>query len=140
VVRATPSYYFQGMQPDCSCLSLVLVLLNHYLWFRHFSTIPRVPPRTRYDPSDYLTFTEIASYFGLCVWLVPFALFVSLSASDNVLPTMGSEEPGGMPGGSGERKNKRQGMAKAVVDGFRDWVGDTGNVLGWWRTDRGAGF
>jgi hypothetical protein len=49
---------------------------------------------------------------------------------------MGSEEPGG----SGEKKNKRQGMAKAVVDGFRDWVGDTGNVLGWWRTDRGTGF
>jgi len=67
---------------------------------------------------------------------VPFALFVSLSASDNVLPTMGSEEPDA----SGERKNKRQGMAKAVVDGFRDWVGDTGNVLGWWRTDRRIGF
>jgi hypothetical protein len=37
------------------------------------------------------SFTEIASYFGLCVWLVPFALFVSLSAGENVLPSMGSE-------------------------------------------------
>src|SRR5271155_5040683 len=86
------------------------------------------------------SFTEIASYFGLCVWLVPFALFVSLSASDNVLPTTGSEEPGSMPGGSGDRKSKRQGMAKAVVDVFRDCVGDTGNVLGWWRTDRNHTF
>jgi len=120
--------------------SCVLVLLNHYLWFKHFSAVPRVPPRSRYEPINFPSFTEIASYFGLCVWLVPFALFVSLSASDNVLPTMGSEEPGGIPGGAGERKNKRQGMAKAVVDGFRDWVGDTGNVLGWWRTDRGTGF
>lgn len=111
----------------------VLVLVNHYLWFRHFSAIPRVPPRSRYDPSNFPTFTEIASFFGLCVWLVPFALFVSLSASDNVLPTMGSEEPGSMPGRSGDKKSKRQGMAKAVVDGFRDWVGDTGNILGWWR-------
>jgi Transmembrane adaptor Erv26 len=142
VVRATLSYYFQCIQPECLRVlpCLVLVLLNHYFWFRHFSAIPRVPPRSRYDHIDFPTFTEIASYFGLCVWLVPFALFVSLSASDNVLPTMGSEEPGGMPGGSGERKNKRQGMAKAVVDRFRDWVGDTGNVMGWWRTDRGTGF
>jgi hypothetical protein len=118
---------------------LVLVLVNHYLWFRHFSSAPRPAPRTRFDPTSFPTFTEIASYFGLCVWLVPFALFVSLSASDNVLPTMGSEAPSGIPGVSGD-KRKRQGMAKAVVDGFRDWVGEAGNVLGWWRTERNTGF
>lgn len=28
------------------------------------------------------------AYFTLCLWLVPFALFVSLSANDNVLPTV----------------------------------------------------
>ncbi len=71
---------------------------------------------------------------------MPFALFVSLSASDNVLPTIGSEEPSGIPGGAGEKKNRRQGMAKALVDGFRDKVGEAGNVLGWWRTDRNSGF
>ncbi|KAL8874503.1 MAG: hypothetical protein Q9174_000196, partial [Haloplaca sp. 1 TL-2023] len=55
-----------------------------------------VPPSqyrntTRYDYPDLPSFTEIASYFGICVWLVPFAMFVSLSAGDNVLPSMGSE-------------------------------------------------
>lgn len=28
------------------------------------------------------------AYFTLCLWLVPFALFVSLSANENVLPTV----------------------------------------------------
>jgi len=120
--------------------SCVLVLVNHYLWFTHFSSVPRGPARSMYDSPNVPTFTEIASYFGLCVWLVPFALFVSLSASDNVLPTMGSEAPTGMPGGGDDKKNRRQGMAKAVVDGFRDWVEQAGNVLGWWRTDRGSEF
>ena len=27
------------------------------------------------------------AYFTLCVWLVPFTFFVSLSAGENVLPT-----------------------------------------------------
>lgn len=70
---------------------------------------------------------------------MPFALFVSLSAGDNVLPTMGSEEPSGIPGVGGDKK-RRQGMVKVVVDGFRDWVGKAGIVLGWWRTDRDGGF
>ena len=70
----------------------VLVLLNHYLWFRHFSN-PSVPTgHPLYStPPALPSFTEVASFFFLQVWLVPFALFVSLSAADNVLPSMGSE-------------------------------------------------
>lgn len=60
----------------------------------------------------------IASYFGLCVWLVPFALFVSLSAGDNVLPTMGSEPVPGAPA-----QGKPQGMFKALIDYIRDGIG-----------------
>lgn len=78
----------------------------------------------------------MASYFGLCVWLVPFSLFVSLSASDNVLPTMGHEMsgPGGgtasATGGSAEVKG-RQGMAKALVDFVRESITDVGRLAGW---------
>jgi hypothetical protein len=144
-----------------------LVLINHYLWFRHFSTPPsnssRSYPYAR-DPS-IPTFTEIASYFGLCVWLVPFALFVSLSAGENVLPSMGSEyatgegssfisagkapEPGGygvgtgVGGGSGMEGRRRQrsgtqnaGMAKAMVNGVREWAAETGEVMGFWKGER----
>jgi hypothetical protein len=137
------------------------VILNHYLWFRHFSAPPQHHsssyPYSR-DPS-IPTFTEIASYFGLCVWLVPFALFVSLSAGENVLPSMGSEyatgegssfisagkEPaggfgtGGVAGsvGGGARRRQRSGtnagMAKTMVNGVRNWVGETGEVMGFWK-------
>uniref|UniRef100_A0A1A9WIG4 Protein TEX261 n=1 Tax=Glossina brevipalpis TaxID=37001 RepID=A0A1A9WIG4_9MUSC len=30
---------------------------------------------------------KVLAYFTICLWMVPFALFVSLSANDNVLPT-----------------------------------------------------
>ena len=41
---------------------------------------------TRLCTATNPTFVEICSFFGLLVWLVPFALFVSLSAHDNLLP------------------------------------------------------
>ncbi|XP_059144987.1 protein TEX261-like [Physella acuta] len=53
---------------------VVLLLINHYLAFSHFST-------------HYYPFTEVLAYFTLCLWLVPFAFFVSLSANEFVLPT-----------------------------------------------------
>ena len=89
------------------------------------------------------SFTDVASYFGLCVWLVPFALFVSLSAGENVLPSMGSEYATG-EGSSfvsagkepGSGKMGREGMAKAVVNGIREWVGETGEVMGFWKGER----
>ncbi|OCK77233.1 DUF396-domain-containing protein [Lepidopterella palustris CBS 459.81] len=131
-------------------LSCALVIANHYLWFRHFSAPPpRSTPSYPYSPSSpsLPTFTEIASFFGLCVWLVPFALFVSLSAGENVLPSMGSEYATGegssfvSPGKATvegrrrgrERSGTNAGMAKAVVNGMREWVRETGEVMGIWR-------
>ncbi|KAK3072675.1 erv26 super protein [Teratosphaeriaceae sp. CCFEE 6253] len=145
-------------------LSCVLVLANHWLWFRHFSTPPKLAGGDRYNfyaaQHEAPTFTEIASFFGLNVWLVPFALFVSLSAGENVLPSMGSEyatgqgssfisagqEPAmtGINGGGNafvgrtrhKRSNTQTGMAKAAVNGVREWVGETGEVMGLWRGER----
>ncbi|KAB5551042.1 transmembrane adaptor Erv26 [Coniochaeta sp. 2T2.1] len=122
--------------------SCVLVLVNHYLWFKHFSHAQDRAysnMSSYYDqPSNVPTFTEIASYFGLCVWLVPFALFVSLSASDNVLPTMGSEGPsmaGGM-GGDGNKVKRGQGLAKALVDNVLSAIGAVSQMAGWNRPAR----
>ncbi|KAL5121980.1 erv26 superfamily protein [Pleosporales sp. CAS-2024a] len=149
-------------------LSCALVITNHYLWFRHFSA---PPPRSSYSAYPYSrdanipSFTEIASYFGLCIWLVPFALFVSLSAGENVLPSMGSEyatgegssyiSPGkaldafasgtgiGVGGSSTATGGKRRarsgtnaGLAKQVVTGVREWVGETGEVMGLWKGEK----
>ncbi|KAK4144836.1 transmembrane adaptor Erv26 [Dichotomopilus funicola] len=119
--------------------SCVLVLINHYVWFRHFSHYQERAYQNMtsyYDtPDDVPTFTEIASYFGLCVWLVPFSLFVSLSASDNILPTMGSEpsssaRPSGMTG-SAAAGRRNQGMAKALVDNIRGAIGEGSALFGW---------
>ena len=86
-----------------------------------------------YDtPDDVPTFTEIASYFGLCVWLVPFALFVSLSASDNVLPTMGSEDP---TAGDGSKSKRGQSMIKAVVDNVLSAITEVGAMAGLKRSE-----
>jgi hypothetical protein len=149
-------------------LCAALVIANHYLWFRHFSS---PPPASAYSSYPYSrdanipSFTEIASYFGLCVWLVPFALFVSLSASENVLPSMGSEYATGdgssyvsagkspVPFGSGSgigvggssngmegkrraRSGTNAGLAKQVVTGVKEWVGETGEVIGLWKGER----
>ncbi|OWR44474.1 hypothetical protein KGM_205241 [Danaus plexippus plexippus] len=52
------------------------LILHHYLAFKYFGEV-------------YYGFSEVLAYFTLCLWVVPFALFVSLSANDNVLPTTG---------------------------------------------------
>lgn len=87
---------------------------------------------------------------------MPFALFVSLSAAENVLPSMGSEYAtgatahtsnissgsGGMrgEGGGGRGKSKGRGLVKVLVDGVREWVGETGEVMGFWRGERTRRF
>ncbi|KAJ8663822.1 hypothetical protein O0I10_000096 [Lichtheimia ornata] len=53
--------------------SCVLVFVDHFLWFQYFTT-------------HYRPFMDIAAFFGICVWLIPFTYFISLSANDNALP------------------------------------------------------
>jgi hypothetical protein len=154
----TQSHEVQTLIP----LFPALVIANHYFWFRHFSA---PPPSSSYSSYPYArdanipSFTEIASYFGLCVWLVPFALFVSLSAGENVLPSMGSEYAtgdgssyvsagkapesfgsgaaiSGMEGKRRARSGTNAGLAKQVVTGVREWVGETGEVMGFWKGER----
>jgi hypothetical protein len=132
-------------------LSCGLVIVNHWLWFRYFSEPPPYRGaerlmRDRYSTPLYNTptFTEIASYFGLCVWLVPFALFVSLSAGENVLPSMGSEyatgEREGVGGFKKGHKRRNTGMAKAAVNSTREWIGENGAVMGLWKHDNVKSF
>ena len=83
----------------------------------------------------------------MCIWLVPFALFVSLSAGENVLPSMGSEYATGdthrgptMSEGLGmandQRSKKSKGLVKAAIDGTMDWIGESAQLMGFWRSDK----
>jgi Transmembrane adaptor Erv26 len=74
-----------------SCLGVVA---DHFLWFFYFARVSNEARRLRTyrvvvkEPPG---FTEIAAFFGLCVWLVPLFLFLSLSANDHAIPMSAGE-------------------------------------------------
>ncbi|QRV72991.1 transmembrane adaptor Erv26 [Ceratobasidium sp. AG-Ba] len=96
-------------------LSCVFVIADHFLWFFYFAHVTQEArqrgrvPRGRLSPYrreiqdtwvDPPKFAEIATFFSICVWLVPLYLFLSLSAMDNALPTANgtmSPKPGHQP-------------------------------------------
>lgn len=120
------SFPFIQLSSPVFISSCILVLLDHWFWFRHFSNPPRRAYEYDYRSShsyadDYPTFGEIASFFGICVWLVPFSLFVSLSAGENVLPSTSD---------SSRSHRKGPGLAKQFFDGTIEWFRNTGELLG----------
>ena len=71
--------------------SCALVIIDHFLWFFYFAKVTqnaRHRARTSYQRQAVQApgFAEIATFFGICVWLAPLFLFLSLSANDNALP------------------------------------------------------
>ncbi|KAI5476452.1 protein of transmembrane adaptor Erv26 family [Pseudohyphozyma bogoriensis] len=84
--------------------SCILVLVSHFTAFSHFSEKSHQPRHynaygnrgnrgnTRGRGNEE-TFMDVATFFGVCVWLIPFYLFLSLSANDNVLPSAGDVTP-----------------------------------------------
>ncbi|CEQ39169.1 SPOSA6832_00671 [Sporobolomyces salmonicolor] len=93
-------------------LSCLCVLFSHYISFRHFSARQSTATHhyTHYNAYNHRntkaggwgntneeSFLDVATYFAVCVWLVPFYLFLSLSANDNVLPSAGMPPPPPLP-------------------------------------------
>ena len=74
------SFPFFSVTSPSFILSVVMVVLNHYLAFSFFG-------------ENYYPFSEVMAYFTVCMWLVPFSFFVSLSANENVLPTLNERRP-----------------------------------------------
>lgn len=108
-------------------VSCVLVVANHYLWFRYFNHV-EIPPQFRYDPhyipAKRASFAQVASFFALCVWFVPFALFVSLSAGDYLLATS--------TGDPALRKmdSKRAGLARVLINNTRESINQFLQTMG----------
>ncbi|KAF8165491.1 transmembrane adaptor Erv26 [Crassisporium funariophilum] len=73
--------------------SCALVVADHFLWFFYFARLTNDARMRTYRGvySEALSFTEIASFFGICVWFTPLFLFLSLSANDNALPMTAGE-------------------------------------------------
>ena len=75
--------------------SCVLVVVDHFVWFFHFSRLTHQAhhaARQAYRGGPVVrppAFGEMATFFAICVWLTPLFLFLSLSANDNTLPTSG---------------------------------------------------
>lgn len=55
--------------------ALVLFFVSHYLWFSYFTSM-------------FFVFWDILAFFLICVWLVPFIFFISLTSDDNNLPNV----------------------------------------------------
>ncbi|WAR21159.1 TX261-like protein [Mya arenaria] len=82
--------------------SVVTVVINHYLAFSYFTDV-------------WHPFYEVLAYFTVCLWMVPFAFFVSLSANENVLPTvsertMSESEDTDIVSSYFSRKGKKYGL------------------------------
>jgi len=75
-----PTFPFFALTSPQFILATVMVVVNHYLAFQFFA-------------ENYHPFSEVMTYFTLCLWLVPFAFFVSLSANENILPTLAERKP-----------------------------------------------
>uniref|UniRef100_A0A1B6KPM9 Protein TEX261 n=1 Tax=Graphocephala atropunctata TaxID=36148 RepID=A0A1B6KPM9_9HEMI len=74
------TFPYVALSSPAFVIAVFLLLVNHYFAFQYFNSI-------------YHSFSEVMAYFTLCLWLVPFALFVSLSANENVLPTLAETRP-----------------------------------------------
>lgn len=74
-LRILQTFPYVYLSSPSFILAVVMLVVNHYMAFSYFA-------------STYYNFSELMAYFTLCLWLVPSALFVSLSANENVLPTV----------------------------------------------------
>jgi hypothetical protein len=72
--------------------SCIFAISDHFIWFFYFSRLTWEARQVShlYRAPTHSTapgFSDIATFFGVCVWLIPLFLFLSLSANDHALPT-----------------------------------------------------
>jgi len=109
--------YIELSSPHFIC-TVVLVFVNHYFAFNFFSEV-------------YFPINEVLTYFVICLWVIPFTFFISLSASDNVLPSHMHSSP--MQGMYGSQDNdvlshymtkgkKKRSFLLSMFEGCKDLV------------------
>lgn len=91
---------------------------------------------------------QVLAYFTFCLWLIPFAFFVSLSAGENVLPStvrlevsVGGEILPKSSRSRGRKERSRLGRSRARLLWFWGRLGLGGDVsLQSWRSGALAGL
>lgn len=85
--NAWPSISLTSITLIASC---ALVIADHFLWFFYFAHLTQDAKHQRYykgrETIQPPSFVEVATFFGMCVWMAPLFLFLSLSANDNAIP------------------------------------------------------
>jgi hypothetical protein len=84
------------------------------MWFFHFAHVTHEARQVAHKHKAYRggpvmkspSFGDMATFFGICVWLTPLFLFLSLSANDNTLPTTGEYPSTFRPHGAFVLKHK----------------------------------
>ncbi|KAI8053095.1 transmembrane adaptor Erv26 [Syncephalis plumigaleata] len=71
----------------------IMSVINHFLWFQYFSRHPA-------------TLLQVATFFGICVWLIPFIYFLSLSTNNTSLPSFGQQDA--------SDENRRRGRVSLI--------------------------
>ena len=92
----TPTWPLISLSSLAFISSCILVVTDHFMWFFYFSRLTSQARSARGrmyrgPNSDVPGFSDIATFFAVCVWLAPLFLFLSLSAGENALPTAGGE-------------------------------------------------
>lgn len=115
------------LQDPLFLLSCALAVLNHYLWYQHFAHpyVPTIEQRLdySYQMPYYPTFGEVAAFFGICIWLIPFALFISISSNETGTLPMSSTDLGSA--GSADRDHPV--VVKKGVNALRAAIVKLGN-------------
>lgn len=112
---------------NCIC-----VVCAHFLWLNYF-TDSAVPPYSIFktNPSHkgatHPSIVQVSSFLGLCVWIVPLALFLSISASDNTLPT--SNYIPKDESGAAKARRRSMGLAKLVLSHLYDWTVKLAHIM-----------
>ncbi|KAG4305672.1 hypothetical protein PORY_001228 [Pneumocystis oryctolagi] len=119
-------------------VSVVFTVLNHMFWIWNFKSY-----FTSFLADSFLylkgksqqeyTFAQIASFFGICVWLTPFSLFVSLPAGDNVLPVSlrNSSKSNTRVTFTQNDKHKRIGLVKTIFLKVKIYIDLISQNLNW---------
>jgi len=97
--------------------SCVLVIADHFAWFFYFTKTTNNAHHLRTYRGvavETHSFTEIASFFGICVWFIPLYLFLSLSANDNALPTVTAEPSSPSVASSMQTENPRVSLVRSI--------------------------